>query len=764
MFDDVRLAWRAVRRRPLRILGRAATAGVGLTVGVSAFILADAVFFKPLPVRDSDTLYVVGRPSPLRADQLGALSAAELEELARLPGVLGVVGIRVASFEPRFAEAEDLGGVEVTANFFDVLGVQPVLGRPFTGLLEAAEEPRPIVIADELWRSRFGADVALVGRTVALGGRAVQVAGVMPRGFDVPGGANVWMPLVRTRRPFAVRDSMGIVRLGATGAPTAAAVSSGRLVMRPLREYVRPGESSAVALVGLVTLLVVLLVWIHVFALRLRMVVDRSTEFAVRAALGATRARLARQWLFEVALDTALATGLALVGIPAALAAGRWWLPPDPTLGQRVAFDARAGVCLLGLAIASVAVGAAAHACVRIGPNSARGCVARTGASARGRVRAVVLAAHAALVAAVVYVAVLAVESYLAAASLDLGPDPSGLFAIEVPGTPTTSALTLQTEEIVARLERLPGVLAVAGGPEALAPGGLLMPVTAQAPRSAVELAAAERNAFERRVSAGYLRVAGIGVVEGRDFDVRVDRPGEVVVLSRTLARSLDPSGAIVGRRVYVGSDLARTVVGVAEDVRAAGPGRPPVSVVYTFGPPSGAVLVRLGPDRARTLAQVRKVVAGVTRARGPIRVRSEEETSRRLTTPHRSRAGILGALAGVTVLLGLLGLASAAVEAVRERQREVAVRLAVGAPARRVALTLVALVVSVGGMGAGAGLALGVAMARAAASLFFEVRPFDGSAVLLVVVGLMGGVAVAAAASARAVVSADVATILRAE
>jgi putative ABC transport system permease protein len=425
MLADLRDATRQIRRRSLVSAGIVAIIAIAVATNTALFAVVDGLLLKPLPYRDSERLVSLRLPLPnaqrlTSADRIRLREAVEQTALLADRAVEGPGGL--------FDGQGDLTLINsaVSSNFFELLGVRPAFGNSLPADDQPGEGVPTVVIGDTLWRTRFGADPAIVGRPTVLDGRHVVVAGVMPPGFAFPRGTNIWSPV----GPFQRQALPSVARLadGVTIDGVRKALSP--VEVRPLREAVRPRGGLTLVLLLAGSAFLLLIGWTQVAALQLARFPARSREVGVRLALGASRTRLIRQFAVE---GVVLSVGALAVAWP--LASGltdavATLLPPEMMRGQQVPTDVRVFLFACGLSAAGVmacAVGPAAWLIRHPVADSLKGeGFARRGRPIGWRLRRVLITGQLAVTALLLYMAGLAAHAFVSVEYVDLGFQPAG--------------------------------------------------------------------------------------------------------------------------------------------------------------------------------------------------------------------------------------------------------------------------------------------------------------------------------------------------
>lgn len=763
---DLRFALRALRRDRAFTLVAVLTLGLGIGATTSLFAVLHAVVLRPLPFPNSDRLVDIATTFQGGPGAVSVGNYFTMKERARTFDKLAARSSATFNLTEG-GDPERVLGAHVTASYFDVLGVAPLLGRAFTEAEDQPDADRVAVLSHGLFTRRFGGDRSIVGRTVLLSGRPHVVFGVMPRQFAIPEEeVEIWTPLaLGPERSFDAHYLGVTARLkpGITSEQMSADVAA---ITSALREAApRDNEGRALSakpmldrivgdyrqrlyvLLGAVTL-VFLIACVNVASLLMARGAARQRELAVRAALGAGRLRIARQLMTEALVLCVLGAIAGLLfaagALPVLVAVG----PSDlPRLGEaRLGGAAMAAATLVAIAATLIAGLAPALRESRAGLSSSAGRATRGSTGGVGdRLRKTFVAIEVALALMLLMGAGLLIRSAQNLDRVSPGFDPANLLAARValpaqayPGEDRPAAAVAQ---MLANLEASPGVERAAASTRPPLIGdvnyGLRIEGRATTPRERI-------NARMQLVTPGYLDTMGMPLRQGRGFRPtdRGDAP-RVMIINETLARRAWPNESPLGKRIACceGSDSEpawKEIVGVVKDTRARGIAAPALAEFYL---PMDQAPRRSFDANGRSITLVARAANGDAASLTPL----IRDAVRRVDTSVplyevATMASRLEASTAVTrfnrLLLSCLGFAGLALAAigiygvvaclVGQRTREISVRMALGAMRRDVIVMVLRQ-----GLGAVvAGVALGVvgviAQARAVASVLFGVSGAD--------------------------------------
>jgi putative ABC transport system permease protein len=805
--QDVTFAFRHFVAQP----GFTAVALLTLAIGIGAtsaiFSAVHAVVLKPLPFPAPERLVNVyedyrGRPGGVSAGNFTDVSAAATSFDA-------LAAVQYSSFNlTREDAAERVTGARVTAGFFDVFGVKPALGRPFTVAEDEPGKEQVVVLSHRLWARRFGADPSIVGRDVRLGGQPYQVLGVMPASFDLTADSEeLWVPIAFTAARKATHDEHYLTVFGRLKAGVSKEQAAGELariapgitaqfpndaqglgfqVIAMTDDVVGDYRQRLFVLLGAVGF-VLLIACGNLANLLLARAAARSGELAIRAALGAGRARIVRQLLTEslmLALSASL-LGLALArsGIRALVVMS----PPGVPRLDQAGLDSVVVLFTITVAFMCALIFGLAPA-LRAARTDLQTGLRGAGRSAgsggvRDRLRTALIAGELALALLLLSGASLLVQSAIALQRVPPGFNPDGVLSarLSLPaeqyGTPERAQQAF--EAIVTQARAIPGVRAA--GITSQVPRGRGGNGNGLVPEGRKLDAANSIGSRLRMVTPGYFEAMGIPITRGRALNDQDRRGGlKVMVISEALARVAWPDQDPIGRRIAcceagpTGGPDYKTVVGVAGDVRSTAPGDAPTPEFYLplaqLPPEAWAwtqrtmyVVVRTTVDPSSAGEALRDIVRRVAPGVPLFDVRTMEQRLGASLSTARFNMLLLTLLGGIGLLLAAIGIYGVISYFVSRRTQEIGVRMALGATRADV----VRLVVRQAAGPVAAGLVLGVAASLALTGVLraqlFGVSPRDpltlaGVALLLAAVGL-----IASLVPARRAASIDPTQALRA-
>jgi predicted permease len=793
--QELRQAVRALRHDPGFALTALLTIALGVGVPTAMFGVVNAVVLRPLPFPEAGRLVRIWSAHPQRGLPFFSVSAPDLldwSKQARSFEALGAFERPLPLAWTGADQPEQLLVSRVTPQVFDVLGVAARTGRAFEG----SDGPSVVVLGHALWQRRFGGDPAVLGRSLTLDGQVYTVTGVMPPRFALPGSAaEAWIPLDlpagedrsrRTLRVLArVREGTSLDAARAELEAVASALQARHpasnagwsVSVRTLQDVIVGPElrQALLMLLGVVGF-VLLIASANVANLVIVRGSQRQRELAVRAALGAGRARLLAQVLAESALLATVGGAAGLLLAAALLEGLRAAAPAALPRIEDVGIDARV---LAFAVLASLAASAlfALPGAIQASRGNALAASLHAGrrviGSGAGRLRGALVGLEVALAVVVSMGSLLLVRSLLRLQAVDTGFAGAGVTVVPLlPGErehPEGEAVVAFYEAVLERVAALPGV----------EQASLVSMAPFSGPNSA-NLVAPEGQALERSeapdadfrsVAPGYFRALRIPLLRGRDFG-REDRAGAppVAIVNRALAQRLWPDQDPVGRRFRVG-DVASgplvSVVGLAGDARYGDMEAETARAMFyrphaASGDRAMTLVVRAEHAAAPLAASLRQAIHGVDKLVPVPSVRRLDDIVSEALADRRFNASVFGLFAALALALSAVGVYGVMAHFVTQRRQEIAVRVALGARPGAVA----AFVLRRGGAAAAAGMAAGVAGALLLGpllqGLLYRVGPADPPTLALVSGLFAALIAGAAWGPARRAMRVDPAVVLR--
>jgi len=782
LMQDLRYAARTLARSRGLTAVALLTLILGIGGNLAIFGIVNAVLLQPLPFARPERLVRVFDDLPGAGAKNVGLSVPELVDLNERAGVFeGVSGLISASAAlaggERVERVEFLG---TSPNYFELLGAKAAIGRTYgqaewsPGFLDG------VVISDALWHRQFGADPSVIGRRIRVDEDPYTIIGVMPPGFRHPGqtlsgDVDIWSGTGFSADPFPTPPARGVRLLGgaigrlkpgltlqqAQRRLDVLAVDLQRtypndypsrlrwsLRVESAQTSLTGGVRPTLALLFIAAIFVLLIVCVNIASLLLARSTVRTREFAVRKAIGASSARLARQVLTESVLLSLIGGAAATVMLRVTQTRLLALIPPDiprmneiqldwPLVAFSLVVSIGAGI-LFGLTPALRAAGIAPVRGLQVG--------GRTGGAqsiGQRRARSTLVVIQIALSVVLLVGAGLLLRSFAAVLRTDPGLDPDGLIDgqvwVPVPNHPeankylTASQQAALAKRLLDQLESLPGVTRLAVASSGEVPfSSATSPL--QIPFSLPDEAATHENdhaASFGAVSAHYFDVLGTTVKRGRVFTEQDDaRAPYVVVVNEAFARRFSPRQDPVGRRVQTSRGIELEIVGVVEDIRTAGLDASPEPHVYgsilQFPTVALAVLMRTHTDVKTAEVALTRAVAEVDRELPVFGVRTMRELMSASVARRRFSLALVSAFAGSALLLAAIGLYGVMSFLVGQRSQEFGIRLALGAPPRAIAGLAARPALSLALVGVLLGLVLSLIMSRWLSALVFDVSTSD--------------------------------------
>jgi putative ABC transport system permease protein len=779
VIKDLGYALRMLRRSPGFTITAVLSLALGIGVTTAIFTIVNAVILRPLPYPDADRLVMVWQDLRARGERADEWASPGnfVDWRTRLNTLAGVAAI--GGWRPALTgafEAESLVGEQVSYEYLQVLRVRPAVGRDFTEADDLPGARRVTLIGDDLWRRRFGADPAIVGQVIVLAGEPHEVIGVLPAGFRpiVSPAAEIWRPL-RLNRANPARGAIVLrivarvddgvdLRAAQSEATQLAARLEGEFpsfnekvgfALEPLHDRVtndiRPG---LLTLAGAV-MFVLLIACANIANLLLARASNRDRELAVRAALGAGRARVVRQLLTENLL-------LAAAGGVAGLLAGIWGIralvalapPNSPRLGE-IGIDWFVfAVALLLTAVTGLLFGLAPS--LQHGRRNVAQALREGGRGSAGpgghAIRRVLVAAEVALAVVLLTGGALLAQTFVKLQTAELGFRIDDLLvgAVFPPRVTYNSREQLVTlyDRILERTAAIPGVQRAALSSVLPFDGGdsdMNVEIVGQPPPAGLDAPVT----WYRLVSAESFEVLGLRFTRGRAFVPR--EPAPSVVVNEMFAQRYFGGADPLGRQLRFGDRDSPpfTITGVVADTRgrgARGDTRVEVFLPYWQFAEGTMNLVLLGPNPGALAPSLRQAVAAVDPNIPVVGMRTMADALGESVSQPRFLAVLAGAFAVMALGLAMIGIYGVMAYTVAQRTSEMGVRMALGADRHALFRLVVGDGLKLTAAGVGAGMVGALLTGRWLDTLLFGVAPTDPRFLTVTALVLL---AVALAASA---------------
>jgi predicted permease len=801
---DVRVAARALRRNPGFSAAAVLSIGFGIGAATAMFSVVDAVDFRPLPYREPDQLVFIGDVTPASFVPCPGCPTSATDERAHawmthsrsFDGLAMVADTRLCFDETGDTVCLDAG--HVSPGFFDLLGVQPALGRPF-GTEDAVPGTEPtVILSHETWMRRHHGDPDVIGARIEYFDDATlatrrtgTIIGVLPAGFRFLRDRAFWVPIDSTAASSSSRTATVVGRLKPGSSPAAAASElqalqagiaaapeSGpaQVAVLPLRERIvwamREGRGTLFGITALVLAVAVLNVAV-LFAIR---AAARRHDLTMRRAMGASRLQLLRHLLAEglVIGLTGGVLGVAFATWGTGVAGAAFGLDdsgPIVRMDLRVLSFAVLSSVLVGILVTILAardLGAGDPAPARERTSSGSGYA---GGQLAGPLLSIQVAAGLVLVTA----AGLLSSEYLNLRFLDIGYDPTGVYEASIRGPAAhrtePELLRPDAERALARVRAVPGVLSASLRYRSAVNPAVVRPENSPASDESLTLDGASLDV----VDASYFDTLGIPVVAGRAFLERDDRgAAPVALVNRAAASRWWPGQSALGQRIFLGDSASvgesATVVGIVDDVERA-------EMIHRHFPriyrplaqariyhPFIQMHFRAAPGQP-DVARIAQAALRQTLGRSAVgAVTSHESSLDRRFDSQRINALAMNLFAAFGVLLAAIGTYGSVAYAVTERTREVGVRVALGAGRGAILALFARHAIIVGGIGVALGAGGSLLLTRAFRSFVSatdatDPRLFAGAAFLVTV-----AIVIATVLPARRAAGIDPAIALRGE
>ena len=802
MIQDLRFGFRMLLKQPTFTMIAVLTLALGIGANTAIFTVVNALLLRPLPYVESERLVLLSERSK-DGERLGVPYPNFADWGARAQSFVGMAAAFTSSVNLRGMEKPArLNAYVSNWNFFQLLGVNPQLGRVFTEADDRYGAERTMVLSYESWQTRFGGEANVIGQAILLDNDSYTVIGVLPPRFEYLEPADVYLPIglfLSPDSPHANRGNStwlyGLARLK-PGVTLEQANSEMALLGQQLaQEYPRVNEGKGAqaerlqevmsesvrqslwVLLGAVGF-ILLIACINVANLMLVRGAERQKELAVRMALGAGRLRILRQLLTESFL-------IAGLGGACGLLIGGWMLhgllamaPPDiPQLG-RVGLDKNVLLFTLGIAVATSLLCGLLPAlqstktdlqtALKEGGRSTRG-------AAREGMRKALLIAEVSLSLVLLVGAGLLVRSMYNLLHVDLGFNVDNLLTMRVrlsDAIYNPTAKRVFYEECLARVGAVPGVRSAALT-MSVPIGGSNWGSNFLAFDKPVPSPADLPHSDYIRVSAGYFETMGITLLRGRSFsDADTSESAPVAIINETLARRIWPGEDPIGKRLKQGRPPSdepwREVIGVIDDIKMDGVDQPAsmqTYLLYSQEPGAGiGVVVRTQGDPLAVAASVEQAIHSIDKDLAVYSIWTMDQVLGSSLAQRRLTLVVLASFAALALLLAAVGVYGVISYAVRQRTHEFGIRMALGAQPRDVLRLILVKGLKLSVMGVVLGLGAAFVLTRWMESLLFGVRATDAQTFAAIALLLLGIALLACWIPARRATKVDPMVALRHE
>ncbi|HEX5885561.1 MAG TPA: ABC transporter permease [Pyrinomonadaceae bacterium] len=807
LLKDIRYGIRGLLKRPGFTVIALITLALGIGANTAIFSVVNAVLLRPLPFQDPEQLVIVWEDAAFAGFPRNTPAPANYVDWKNQNQSFSDMA---ATAEMSFnltgdGEPERVTAYGVTANFFALFGVQPLLGRSFL-----PEEDRPgsnkvVVLSYSLWQSRYGGDTRILNRDIQLNGEKHSVVGVMPANFQfLESEVRLWVPLALDQEQLANRgghylnvvarlepgvtlsqaraDMTAIMRRIATDHPGETFDGKLGAVVMPMRDQIAGDARGSLVVLLVAVAFVLLIACANVAGLLLARAVGRRREIALRMALGAGRPAVVRQLLTESLLLSLVAGVLGTVLAYWSFTFLQGLVPEEMSLATSLKLDTR---ILLFTILISIVTGiifglVPALQAAKVDLNEALK-QSSTRMTSTGRLRSTMIVFEVALSLVLLIGAGLLIQTLFQI---------FGQYSVLEPEKVLTMRTVLPREkykeppqrnnfyrQVLERVEHLPGVVSAGystsvplswkGGTSGFLPEGIKSPIAGMA-----------YDANHRQVSAGYLKTMNVPLRAGRYFDNRDNEQSmPVVIINETMARQYWPGENALGRRLKIGDPDEpgkqwKEIVGIVADVRQMGLDAPVKAEMYFpyqqitdwpwFIPRDLAI--RTSGDTSNLVGSVRQIIREVDPDQPISNVATMAELLGTEASERRMGMIMLVAFAALALLLASLGIYGVLAYFVTQHTSEIGVRLALGASTRNILFLVLRKGMGLTLLGVGIGIAAALALTRLMSSLLFGVKAVDPLTFVTVPLLLAGVALLACYIPARRATKVDPLVALRYE
>jgi putative ABC transport system permease protein len=768
MLNDLRYALRSLLKHRGFTAVAVLTLAIALGANTAIFSVVNAILLRPLPFDGPERLVNLQGFSRLSGGEYDVFSYPNYRDIRNQSKTLDVAAFtRSGAFLMEGSEPELMWGLDATANLFPMLGVRPRLGRVFTAAEDRDGGPRVVMLSYELWQRKFGGDRNVIGRSIRFGtaGTTRTVIGVLPPGFRFPAGErardyvvpfeddldqqareardSIWISVVGKLRGNATiqqaNAELDTIARRLEAQYPAENTGAGARLLSMHQETVKDVRLAVLLLFGAVAV-VLLIGCANVANLLLARATARHKEISIRAALGASRARITWQLLIESVVLSLLAGAVGLLlaawGIDALIALA----PEDIPRLESVSLDLNVLLFSVGLSVLTGIVFGLAPALAASKPDLTEALKDATRGSTVGRkanrTRSALVIVAVALSLVLLAGAGLLLRSFMNVTGVDPGYDYRNTIELRI--SPRTIAYP---EQVQARLfhDRLRAALAALPGVQGVG-AATMLPLSPNESVNTFDIVGRPLTQPGREIGAkvvsvtpGFFNAAGIRLLKGRDITPH-DTEGkpEVLVINDAFAREFFPNEEPLGRKILLNRETGRTleIVGVVADVRWRDmAGEAPSTMFFSYaqaGNGRSLSYVVRAPNAATLEPTLRAAVRQLDREQPIVSIEPLAQTRAESLEARRFNLILLGLLASLALILAGVGIYSVMSYAVTQRTSEIGIRMALGAEAKDVFRLVVGQAAKLVVIGLAVGVAVALAASRVMRSLLYGVQPTD--------------------------------------
>ena len=779
LLQDLRFGIRMLLKNPGFTIVAIIALALGIGANTAIFSVVNTVLLRPLPYKNPERLVMVWEENSKQGFPRDTPAAANYIDWRDQNHVFeSMSAMTDVSFNlTGTGEPERIDGHRVSGNLFQLLGVEPQLGRAFLPEEDRAGANHVVILSHGLWQRRFGSDPAIVGRPINLDGQSYAVVGVMPKGFEFPSRTDqLWVPIAFTSKEAEQRGNHylaviarmkpGISLENAQAEMTTIAKrleqqypqtnTSIGAVITPLQEYLVGDIKPALLILLGAVAFVLLIACANVANLLLARAAVRQKEIALRLALGASRFRMTRQFLTESVLLSALGGGIGLVLAIVGLNVLKRFIPPNISQVHAIGIDTKV---LLFTIVVSIVTGllfglapATQMASANLNDTLKEGGRDAAGGHHGNRIRGFLIISEVAVSFLLLIGAGLLINSFVRLRHVDPGFRAENLLAMKIALPQTRYAdkqhRTIFFDELLRRVGALPGVASAAVATD--------LPLTSTGNSVGVSIEGRADPApdrvpivITRVVSPEYFKTMSIPLLQGRVFSEgdKANAP-PVIVISEATARYFWPGESALGKHLKIGRSTSSnpwlTVVGVVKDVRqyelVIEP-KPQMYLPYQQGEffEPRALVVHTNFDPLSLAATVRQTVWDIDKDQPVSDITSMEEIVSDSVARQRFSMLLLGVFAGLALVLAAVGIYGVMSYSVAQQTREIGIRMALGAQRSDVLKMTVGHGLRLVLTGVAIGLLAAFILTRVMSTLLFGVSPTDPVTFVSIAIVLIG-------------------------